>query len=1457
MNKVKQIKKNVQRSIIAIMAMILIVGSFDLTVIHAANRVTTGDRISYSTNATNAEGRTFWSEYTDHIYVDGEIAFCVEPGQLVDSNANYSSSQYSISQRKRIEDIAYVGWELSNKTDEDYLATQYMIWEVLGTRINSTSYSGYSAKKRQIQNKIDLLLNTDPSFTGETFSIKVGESITLTDTNGVFNNYSLSSKSTGITVSKSGNRLTITASASAPENATVRYQLVRKEFVGTTMLYSAVNSQDVITAKSEDPGHIVIRLNVEKYGNLKIAKQDEDGTYVPDTSFKVSANADMSDPIGTYTTGSDGTVTINDLTPDTYYVQETAVPDHLVLDPTVHSITVQANQTATFTARNNWKKGRVLIRKTDQDSGKQVAGAVYAIYDADDDQEVARLTTLADGYATSDYLRFGSYYVKEVIAPDGYILNDTKYPVTITENEQKIEVSGVDERVRGSIRIEKVDSVTGDIAQGDATLVGAKYGLYAREAILDPADQAVIYEEDARIAELTIDEERQASIDDLYLGTYYLKEIEPSEGYTLDETEYDVELAYQGQTTATVTIDQTVKERVKAQAFQIIKVSSNEAGEAENLQGAEFTIKLKSDVERYGSWEAAPIAKNAQGNEAAVLVTDENGQAVSEELPYGEYIVRETKTPDDKYPVADFTVIIDEDSREPQPWRVFNDTTFEAALKLVKLDAESGKTVQLAKTSFKIKDLDTNEYVGYWEWFPLPHYVDSWTTTEEGTVHTGNLLKAGEYQLEEITAPNGYVLNKEPVKFQVSTNTAYETLPDGQTPLITVEMSDVSVKGRIRIEKHGEVLTGFENGQFVYEERALAGMRAEVVAAEDILDPSNDGSVLIEAGTVVDTVTTDEGGEALSKELPLGTYEIREVRAPDGYVLSDEVKTVELTYEDQETAVVYSEVQTITNERQKVKVTATKQDADTQEYLAGAQISLYANRKVYNYDGEVILQPNDRIATAVTNADGEAVFDIDLPLDLTPEYATDPLTDEDFSIAYEDGIRYEGDLNALWYVQETKAPVGYTSGVTVRYLFDTTYTDQDQPMQEFTFAFQNEKSKVEITKTDITGEKELPGAHLQVLDANGQVVDEWVSGEGAHRIEGLIVGESYQLKETIAPDGYAVTDAITFTVQDTSEIQQVVMKDELTHIQVLKVDEEGDPFAGNELAIVDADGNIIEQWTSTEEAHDVYGLIGGATYTLKEISPADGYTVAKEITFTVPTTLHEPITITMSNEPTEMLFSKVDATGKTELPGATLQVIEKTSGIVVDEWVSGETPHRIQHLVEGNEYILKEISAPYGYEVAESITFVAEDGNTVTMQDKQILTDIQVNKVDEVTQEVIRSKDFVFTLYADEQCTQEIKTVHANTEEGTATFEDLPYGVYYVKETAAPQGYKLSDEVIKVELNDQTEGIGEIYSFVYFNQPVPSTQTSATNDTGWFIMCIVGSGLVVLSLTLRRKAKDK
>lgn len=1435
-NKVKQIKKNIQRSIIAFMAMMMVVGGLNLTGVKAANEVevVVKNEFPLSANVTSADGLTtvWWSEI-GYLYINGELGFCVEPQQFVDKNANYSPSQYSSSQRNTIEEIAYVGWHLSNKTDVDYAATQFMIWEALGATINSHNLAGYETKKKQIQNKIDLLFNTKPSFYRSTpYDIQVGDSITLTDTNGVFNNYSLSSKSNGITVSKSGNKLTITATKDAPENATVKYQLVKKDCVGTSMLFTSVLSQDVVVAKKSDPNEITIRLNVEKYGSLKITKQDEDGTLVPNTSFKVSANSDMSSPIGTYTTGADGTVTITDLTPDTYYVQETAVPSHLVLDSTIHSVTVSPNQTAAFTANNNWKKGKVLIRKTDQDSGKQVAGATYAIYNASNDQEVARLTTLANGYASSDYLRFGNYYVKEVIAPNGYVLNNTKYPVTITENEQKIEVTGVDERVRGSIQIKKQDSVTGDSAQGEATLIGAKYGVYARENILDPADQSVKYQAGAKVAELTIGNDHTASVSNLYLGKYFIKEITPSDGYTLDTTEYDVTLSYQNQTTATVSVNQTVKERVNAQAFQIIKISVNGLGIADKVKGVEFTIKAQKDIEKYGSWEAAPIAKNAQGKDAAVLVTDENGYALSDELPYGTYIVRETKTPENLTPVPDFTVTISQDSRDPQPWQILNDTAIEVIAKLVKKDADSGKVIELADTTFKIKNLDTGAYVSYIEPNPTPHTVDSWTTTEDGYVYLGTTLRAGHYALVEITAPNGYVLNSEPVEFEVKGNGAFDETVNGY-PVLTVEMSDQAVKGQILIEKRGEVLVGFEDGQFVYEERGLAGMEAEIIAAQDIMDPSNDGTVLYEKGSVVDHVTTKEDGKATSKLLPLGDYEIREVKAPQGYVLSDEVKQVSLTYQDQTADVVYSDVQTFTNARQKVSLSAQKLDEQIKQPLAGAQISLYANRKVYNYDGEVILEPNDLIQTVTTDDSGKAVFTVDLPLDLTPEYAVDLLNTKNLNAeSNNNDFAYEGDPNSLWYVEESKAPHGYVSGEAFRYLFDTKYDEEAEELQTFFFTFTNEKTKVEITKTDVTGEQELAGAHLQVTDLNHNVIDEWISGEKAHVIERLHAGETYRLVETIAPQGYSVTNAIEFTVEDTAEIQQVVMKDELTHIQVQKVDENNKPLAGNVLAIMDAQGEIVEQWTSEETPHDVYGLIGGKEYTLKELHPAQGYSTAKEITFTVPTTANEVITITMSNHPVEMTFSKTDVTGEEELIGATLQVIDAETGSVIDEWVSKEEPHEIRYLVEGKEYILKEIIAPYGYEIANEISFTAKDGETIVMVDELILTDVQVNKVDSVTKEVIRSKDFAFTLYADEACTQAIETVHADKESGTATFKDLPYGVYFIKETAAPQGYLLSDLVYQVELNEHTAGIGQTTSIAVINEKIPSTTTGTQSQSG-------------------------
>lgn len=1465
--------KNIKKKLfnyIAVLFLIISNISSPQAVKAAGANVTVKNRIPYSYQVTDKDGHMVWGAETEHIYADGEIAFCVQPGILITEGSSYTRSNFSHSELRKIEHIAYVGWQLSSKTDEDYLATQFMIWEALGATIDNTSYSGYTSKKVQIQDKVDSLFKKKPSFNGIEENIKIGESITLTDTNKVFSNYSLTSKSEGITISKSGNKLTITASNNTPENATVKFQAIKAECVGTSILFSSSTSQDVVSFKVGDPVTITINLNVEKYGSLKITKQDEDGAIVPNTSFKVSKNADMSSPIGTYTTGADGSVTVNNLLPQKYYVQETAVPSHLVLDTTVREVTVEANQTTNYTARNNWVKGKVQLRKVDPDSGKQVAGATYAIYN-DKGQELERLITTATGYVESGYLRFGQYTVREVIAPSGYILNKSSYPVTITSNEQKITVTGEDERQTGRLELTKEDSVTGSSAQGEATLKGAVYELRAKENILDPADGSVKYAKGALVTSLTTDANAKASVSDLYLGKYILQEKTASTGYTLDTTKYDISLDYAGQSVEIVTKKQMVKERVKAQAFSIVKISDNGSGEADKLAGVEFTVKAQKDIDKYGSWEKAPVAKNAKGQTAAVLVTDKNGYAVSDELPYGVYVVRETKVPDDHYAVADFKVTITEDSRDPQPWRIFNDEKFRAVVKAVKVDQETGKTVALAGTTFKIKNLKTNEYVGYWEWNPTPEYITEWMTDESGTVMNGKELDPGRYALEEITAPNGYVLNVSPVEFTVSMNTAYETLPDGKTPVITVAKEDTSVKGRITVAKQGEVLTSAEtdehgNTKFKYEMRKLKGAVFEVKAAEDISSPDNQGDILYHKGDPVDTITTDAAGEAQTKLLPLGKYQVSEKTAPNGFTHSDDIREVELVYEEQNTAIVFGDAGTYENERQKVEVQAVKKDADDQQLLAGAEITLYANRDVYNYDGDVIVKAGEMIETVVTGEDGRATFTADLPNDLTPEYGVMPIEgieDEDidpgFGADVIDGVRLIGDPNSLFYARETEAPQGYASGQEVRYYFDTKYTNQNNAVLKFTAEYQNETTKVEISKVDITNENELPGATLLIKTEDGKIIEEWVSADKPHLFEKLPAGD-YVLSEKIPAPGYTTATDVPFTVKDTGEIQKVIMKDDVTKMQIIKTDEEGKMLPGNRLAIIDQDGKTVDEWITDDKPHDITKLIVGQEYILRELEAAAGYTKAADVAFIVRDT-NEIQTVNMSNKQTVMHFSKVDETGEKELPGAKLQIIDK-DGNIIDQWVSTEEQHTITGLIEGQTYVMKEISAPYGYEIAEEITFTAGDGQKVTMKDKMIRSYIKVNKVDaEDHKDILKVAEF--TLYSDAACTKKIRTAKTDTKNGIALFDDLTYGTYFIKETKAPAGYELSDEVVKVTVDDEwVNGDDKLRTIIYADKPLPGGAISTGDHTNTIILFIItglaGSmvGFAAYKLRKMKKASD-
>lgn len=1453
------LKKYFKRLTVIATSLLIAVTNMQMPVYAAGKKLTygSGTGISYRTHGPALEGNLTndWNADTPWLYLDGDVVFCVDPSTIAQNGATgYVQSDFNTSLKRTMNLIAYHGYYEHGETAQWYMASQFMIGEARGWSIDSTNLSNYASMKKQIQNAMDQHYDK-PSFNGDDFTVNVGETLTIKDSSGVVSEFDIQSVE-GVNITKSGDTLKITPTADAPNSFTLRGNRYREKENEATIVYKTAgnSSQAVGSFGYSDPVYFNVTINVQKYGKLEITKQDEDGTYVPNTSFKLSKNSDMSSPIGTYTTGADGKVTVNDLLPSTYYVQEVAVPNHLVLDSTIRSVQIQANQTTEYNAKNNWVKGKVKLRKLDPESGKQVPGATYAIYNQQG-QELERLVTTATGFVESGYLRFGQFTVKEVIAADGYVLNDTEYPVTISSNEQRIEVTGHDVRQRGRIEMTKEDSVTGGTAQGEATLEGAVYELKARENILDPADKAVIHKKDSVVATLTTDKEGKASVDDLYLGKYYLVEKASSTGYTLDPTEYDINVAYAGQTVEVTTKQQTVKERVISQAFSIIKISDNGNGEADNLEGVEFTVKAQKDIDKYGSWEKAPIAKNAKGKDAAILVTDKKGYAVSDELPYGTYVVRETTVPDDHYAVPDFTVKITEDSRDPQPWRVFNDEKFRAVIAIVKQDADTGKTIQIPGATFKIRDLETNEYVGYWEWNPLPHYVDEWETNEDGVVMTGDVLEPKEYQIEEVKSPNGYLLNTEPLKFKVSSDTAYETLPDGKTPVITVKFSDKAVQGQINVQKLGDVLTKVKtdkmgNKHFIYEERGLAGAVYEIKAAKDIMDPSNDGTILYKKGTVVDTVTTTDGGKATTKKLPLGLYTVSEKQSPDGFVLNGKSQTVELKYEDEVTEVVFAD-SSFKNERQKVDLSIIKKDADTGTPLTGAVFGLYAKNDIKNADGKVVVKADELVYTADSDENGLVKFNTDLPL-------------------------------SEYYGKELKSPIGYASSDEI-INFDATYKGQDIATIELSSDFMNEITKVEVSKKDITNNEEIEGAHLMVYPKGkpGEVFETWVSGQDgknedgtikSHMIKGLEPNVTYKLHEESSPYGYALAQDVEFTVSDTGEVQSVEMKDEMVFGQ-LKWNKSGEIFMqtvtgqtefgttqspvwetsnilGAEITIYAAEDITVGNYTYYKADEKIQSLESDWDAVLSDKLPVGQYYYVESRVphgYVGNTEKHyfevkdnqineiQTITSTLENKrPTvdidmtkvleeQEIFKNPDAykdvvfgiyarediynyMGEVAIENGQLIY---TSGIdenghltLADTFDLPNGVYYIKELRTNEQYVLNDTEydfeiAYHGEDVSNYVVQIGEDGK---INNELARGSIQVKKVDADNPEKVL-EGVSFNISKNPDMSDPIKTAITD-DKGIAVFDDLELGVFYVQEKQQLSGYEKNDHIYKVEVKE-------------------------------------------------------
>ena len=851
-------------------------------------------------------------------------------------------------------------------------------------------------------------------------------------------------------------------------------------------------------------------------------------------------------------TGDDGSVTLKNLYLGTYTVTETKAPDNYVCkgeSKTVELVyagqTVEV-QTGSATFLNERQKAAVRVEKQDEETKNPLSGGIYGLYAAEDIKVdgktvvpkgtlIEKATTGADGKASykAELPINYSYSIREIQAPELYLRNsEDTYTFTFkftNDKEEKVNFSHTftNKHVNATIDLVKEDSKTGNSAQGDAVFEGAIYGLYAREDINHPDGRSgVLYKKDEQVATLTTDKAGKASVSNLYLGKYYLKEITPPVGYLLDEEEHDVNCDYEGDQVETVKRNTVSKEDVIKQPFQLIKAADNDKTDADLLKGAGFSAYLISSltVKDDGSYDftnATPIVLTEDGK--TEMFTDERGYACSIPIPYGRYIVRETTTPHNFMPVDDFIVTVTENSSTPQVWRVLLDDEFKAKLKIVKQDDETKQPVLLANTEFKMYDLDAKKYVEQVTTYPNTVVHKSYFTDENGYLILPESLKCGNYRIEEVRAPDGYTQNTQYVEIKVDKNTAYQMDSVSGDAIITVTYENHPVKGKLVIHKSGETLKSFKK-DFVYEEASLEGAEFEIYAAEDIFTPDHqvdeqgNRHVIYAKDTLVKTVTTNKNGEAVIKDLPLGKYRVKETKAPAGFVLNPDSQEVAFIYKDQNTPEIEEKLE-FSNERQKVELSVEKQDAETGKALKGATFGLY-NKEAISSGDKVIVKADTLLQEITSNEKGKAAFTLDLPL-------------------------------GRYYVKELQAPAGYVSSDEILE-FDATYQGQDVKTIKLKSVKKNQPTTVEVTKADITTGTELDGASMSVLDKDGNVIDSWTSvKDSPHVIKRLQVGKTYILREELASYGYLRATDVEFTISDTAEVQKVKMEDEVPVARLL------------------------------------------------------------------------------------------------------------------------------------------------------------------------------------------------------------------------------------------------------------------------------------------------------------------
>ena len=1128
--------------------------------------------------------------------------------------------------------------------------------------------------------------------------------------------------------------------------------------------------------------------------------------------------------VATLTTGADGTAETGWLQWGRYRIAETGVPEHYVDGGFVTEIDcTEDGKTYTVEVENEPTKGWIRLVKTDRLNGNPIEGVAFDIYENDEygNALVADMTTGKDGTAVSPPLRKGRYIVRERGATAGYVMEEIALDATVRSDEttqlratnQPVmvklklykrdgdEYGGDDPNSRRRDELPQPANIDEPSMRGDGELTGAVFRVLAGAEIRDRQGNVLFKKGDMVVDALTTaGDDASAATGELWPGLYEIVEASPPVGYEPSDAHFfvDARSAASQSETAVVTYEGLKLNIIKQGMYAIVKfLGDNEIHDDAGLietpeEGAEFELYLKK-AGTYG---------NARAFERDYLVTNKYGYAKTKLLPYGLYVLKQVKGKAGhalKSPVEIF-IRGDEDVANP-PILTINNQAIRYRLKLIKTDAKTGKTVRLANTAFKLLDSDGNvvtQTVSY----PTRREIDTFYTDENGEVTLPETVTRGMYFIEEVQAPQGYLIRTERLGvFVGETGDA-----PGEAYTLDIEIPNEPVMGRVMVEKKGlrlvrlaEQADAFGNivHQPVYEEGYLAGAVFELRAAADVV--GKDGTVWFHAGDVADTITTTGVGKDASKELPLGRYELVEVSAPEGYLLDGAPHEVELRYENDHTAVVETNV-TLGNAYLSTEITLEKEKEDLEIIMdsdhvrqalvntpgEGFVFGLFADEELRV--GDVTLTADTLVATGATDAAGKLAFVGNFP-------------------------------HGAYYVKELSAPDGWTLNPAK---FAVTLEPQAQSGGVIRVSLPEPVhdelvyTRVTLTKTDITGQKTLPGATIEVKDEQGKVIYRETTDANGQIPQIPVAPGTYTFKEVYAPDGYALNEAeMRFTIDaDGNVTGDTTIHDDYTRFSLHKVDESGKPLAGVMFGLKKADGMLMMTAKTDAKGMATFEKVPFGTYMLVETRALPGYLKADtEIRLTVDGTFvnpKEPIA-TVVNERQKIRGLKVDTAGQA-LTGAAFSLINADTGEIVDVAASDEKGEFYLTGFGYGDWIIRETVAPEGFNRVEDVLIhVDEDWkapNTLLFTD--IPNHYEFIKVDEdgCPMEGVR--------FALEDEDGNVLRELASGEDGIVRADDLKPGVYVIREIETQAGYRLTEETIRVVIDENYIVADELFRLVNF-----------------------------------------